>query len=164
MRLPRSGLRFYPVDRRAALKSVALSIAGVTLFIAALDLAFRDHLAPGYVAMFTAPLLPRMLVMAVLAGWEELVYRLGVMTVLAVVLSRGTGRLSPAMWLVCAVMAQLANVGALVLADPLYASLRYLAVGTVWGWLYWRHGWLSAIAGHVGCHLVLDPLLFYVLA
>jgi hypothetical protein len=46
-----------------------------------------------------------------------------------------------------------------VLHDPVYASLRYLAVGSVWGWLYWRHGWVSALIGHGAAHLVLDPLL-----
>ena len=33
------------------------------------------------------------------------------------------------------------------------------AAGTLWGWLYWRHGWLSGLTGHVSAHLALQPLL-----
>jgi hypothetical protein len=29
----------------------------------------------------------------------------------------------------------------------------------VWGWLYWRHGFVSALLGHGLCHLLLDPAL-----
>lgn len=50
-------------------------------------------------------------------------------------------------------------MGLSVFADPLYATLRYWLVGAVWGWLYWRHGFLAALAGHGLSHLLLDPLL-----
>jgi len=33
------------------------------------------------------------------------------------------------------------------------------AAGTLWGWLYCRHGWLAGLAGHWAAHLVLQPLL-----
>ena len=33
------------------------------------------------------------------------------------------------------------------------------AAGVLWGWLYWRHGWLSGLTGHVSAHLTLQPLL-----
>jgi hypothetical protein len=31
--------------------------------------------------------------------------------------------------------------------------------GILWGFLYWRHGLVSAIAGHIGAHISLEPLL-----
>ena len=31
--------------------------------------------------------------------------------------------------------------------------------GTLWGWLYCRHGWLAGVIGHVAAHLALQPLL-----
>lgn len=33
------------------------------------------------------------------------------------------------------------------------------AAGVLWGWLYWRHGWLCAVTGHIAAHLTLQPLL-----
>jgi len=73
------------------------------------------------------------------------------------------GRLTLPAVVAIIVAAQFANVGVLVVADPLYAGLRYWLVGCVWGWLYWRHGWLAAVAGHVLTHPVLDPVLYLVL-
>ncbi|MBC2668570.1 hypothetical protein ACFOON_16160 [Novosphingobium piscinae] len=35
----------------------------------------------------------------------------------------------------------------------------HVGAGTVWGWLYCRHGWLAALGGHASAHLVLQPLL-----
>ena len=31
--------------------------------------------------------------------------------------------------------------------------------GMLWGWLYWKHGWLAGLTGHMGAHLTLQPLL-----
>jgi hypothetical protein len=62
-----------------------------------------------------------------------------------------------------ALAGQLALVGGLVIAFPAYASLRFLAVGLVWAWTYWRHGWITALAAHGTSHLLLDPLLLAVL-
>jgi len=37
--------------------------------------------------------------------------------------------------------------------------LLHSAAGTLWGWLCWRHGWLTGLTGHIGAHLALQPLL-----
>lgn len=37
--------------------------------------------------------------------------------------------------------------------------LLHGAAGTLWGWLYARHGWLAGLAGHCAAHLALQPLL-----
>lgn len=33
------------------------------------------------------------------------------------------------------------------------------AAGVLWGWLCWRHGWLTGLAGHESAHLSLQLLL-----
>lgn len=159
-----TGLRIVPVDRAAAVRDVVLAILGVTSFIAVLDgLLFRTQLNPDYVALFASPLWPQMLALSALAAVEEVKFRLLLMTVLAAFTVRLQGRLSLGAVVAIVIAAQFANVGALVLADPLYATLRYWLVGCVWGWLYWRHGWLAALAGHSLTHPVLDPVLYAIL-
>ena len=31
--------------------------------------------------------------------------------------------------------------------------------GVLCGWLYWRHGWLAGVTGHICAQLALQPLL-----
>lgn len=37
--------------------------------------------------------------------------------------------------------------------------LLHGGAGVLWGWLYWRQGWLAGLAGHGAAHLVLQPAL-----
>ena len=163
MKLP-GGLRITAPQPGAAGRAVALAVLGVTIFVVLLDgWLFRRHLPAGYVAFYTGPLVPRIFVMSLLACVEELKFRLLLMTAL-VALAALVRRKPPAAWFVAIILAaQFANVWTLVLGDPLYASLRYWAVGCVWGWLYWRHGWLSALVGHGTAHVLLDPALLWAL-
>jgi hypothetical protein len=161
--LARSDLRLLPGDWRAAAIAVALSVAVVTAFIVVLDcFLFRAHLPDSYVSFFTGPLTPRLQVICVLAAYEEVKYRLLLMTALCVAVAVLWKRTPPGWCFVLIIIAaQFANVGGYILShsDPAYNSLRYLAVGSVWGWLYWKHGWLSALVGHSSTHIFLDPLL-----
>ena len=159
-----SGLTLRPASWRKAALAVLASIAGVTAFIVLLDaLLFRHSLPADYVAHYTSPLVPRMFAACLAALRDEIVFRLGLMTALVMLLTWRRGRLSPG-WFVFAILAvQLVNVGGIVLADPLYGTLRFWLVGSVWGWLYWRHGGLAALAGHGAAHLALDPALLVVL-
>ncbi|MGH6787741.1 MAG: CPBP family glutamic-type intramembrane protease [Novosphingobium sp.] len=160
----RTGLRIVPRDGRAAIRDAIAAVVGVTLFVVALDaLLFRPHLASGYVTFYTGPLLPRVWVVSMMAAIEEIEFRLLLMTGLAILVALARGRVAAPVMIAIVVAAQFANVGDLVLADPLYATLRYWLVGCVWGWLYWRHGWLAALAGHVAVHPLLDPLLAFAL-
>lgn len=121
---------------------------------------FRNYLPQEYINFYTSSITPRILLICVLSMLEEVKFRLFLMTALVLGATYILGRRpSNVIMLVIIVVAQFANVGALVLADPAYAALRYLAVGSVWGWLYWRYGWLAAFIGHSTTHLVLDPLL-----
>ncbi len=158
-----AGVKALPSDWRKAAVAVVLSIAAATAIVLLLDCwIFRSHLEPRYVAFYTSPLMPRAVLMCIMAVLEEIKFRLLAMTALLVV-ARMLLRRTPPPWcvFVVIVVAQFANVGALVVHDPVYASLRYLLVGSIWGWLYWKHGWAAAVIGHGSTHLLLDPLLLY---
>lgn len=159
-----AGLRFSPRDRQAAAKATVAAVIGVTAFILILDgLVLRLWLPADYVGFYTGPLLPRTAKMCVSAALEEVEFRLFLMTGLLVAMSWVRRPLPPAAFIAAILISQFVNVGGLVLAYPLYASLRFWAVGSVWGYLYWRQGWLAALLGHASCHLLLDPLLAFVL-
>lgn len=101
------------------------------------------------------------------AAAEELIYRLGATSCIALILSVATRqRASRAVYvLIAAIVAQSLNI---VLNVHLahqhlgYAAVRYLLPGVVWGWLYLRYGFLASVVGHVGTHLWLIPVLTYV--
>jgi hypothetical protein len=45
---------------------------------------------------------------------------------------------------------------------PLTVSREILlhgAAGVLWGYLYWKHGWLAGLAGHISAHFSLQPML-----
>ena len=143
-----AGLRLLPEYTGAAVRWTALSVLAVCAMVIASDLAFRAVLPVEYLAHYMAPLWPRMAWAALGSLREELLYRLGLMTVLAA-LPQLVGRRVGKGWMVAAiVIAQLANIGTLALAYPPYGLLRFGIAGCVWGWLYWRHGFVSALAGH----------------
>ncbi len=154
------GLRLFPRDWPAAARAVALAIAGVTGLIVVLDaVVFRTHLPESYVTHYTSPLWPRMLLACAASAREEVFFRL-VLTTLLVSLPLLVKRRPGIAWIVGAILvAQFVNVGGLVLIWPEYAIPRFWLVGAVWGWLYLRHGFVAALAGHGLCHLLLDPAL-----
>lgn len=154
------GLRLWPADWRKAAAATLTAVVGVTAFVLLLDCwLFRAHLSAAYVRFFTSPLMSHTPVMCLKAAFEEVWYRLLLMTVFAFSVTAVRRQpLGPGMVALILVALQIPTAG-IILADPVYASLRYFAVGAVWGWLYWRHGWVSALIGHVTCHLLLDPLL-----
>jgi hypothetical protein len=164
LRFP-GGLRLLPADWRRAGVALAASLVGVTAFIALLDaVLLRGALPPDYLAHYTSPLLPRMVQACLYAALDEVMFRLLLMTVLVMLLSWWRRGGPSSAWIVAVIIAvQFVNVGEIVLAFPLYGTLRFWAVGCVWGWLYWRHGWLTALAGHSAVHLLLDPVLLVLL-
>jgi hypothetical protein len=85
------------------------------------------------------------------------------MTGLTMAVAMWRQRISTGMFITIILASQLWLVWPLLLAAPFYGALRYWAVGSVWGWLYWRHGWLAGVAGHSATHLVMDPLLLLTL-
>ena len=158
------GLALRPTDCRAARLTTIAAIVGVTAFIAILDgLLFRQHLSALYIKVFTSPLLARIPGTILQTVVEETLFRLILMTAVVTLQKFLFGKVSPVSFVAAILLSQFVYVATFVIADPVYATLRYWAVGCVWGWLYWRHGWLAALAGHTSTHLVLDPLLFVIL-
>lgn len=159
-RLP-GDLRVRPHGKALAATPAAIAVAIAIAIMA--DLAFRSALLPDYLAFNRQPLWPRILLSIWWAIEAELIYRLALMTAI-VALPGVFGRKAGAAWMVFAIVAsQLANVGSLALLEPPYGAIRFWLVGCIWGWLYWRHGFLSALAGHGLSHLLLDPLLLALL-
>ncbi len=155
-----NGLHLLPVNCANAARAVVACILAKALFVVVLDtVIFRNNLSPNYVTLYTSPLIPRTPVLCLLAAVEEVKYRLLVMTGLTMVAALWRGKVSGAMFEAIILASQFYGVWPQVLNDPIYGSLRYWAVGCLWGYLYWRHGWLAALIGHAMSHLVLDPLL-----
>lgn len=100
---------------------------------------------------------------------DELEYRLIALTAIAWGLANAAKRPMPAAsWaaivLTALVVYPLGNWAYFSGLDPnAMTFLREVALhggaGVLWGWLYWRHGWLSGLTGHVSAHLALQPLL-----
>lgn len=152
-------LRLFPEHPRNALRAIAASLAIVTAAGLILDVVvFRDRLPAWYIEHFRE-LSPRSVLTVSLWAATAEVYRGLLMTGVLAALSLQGGRPSAARFIFAIAAAQLVLVWPAVIADPLYGLLRCWAVGCVWGWLFWRHGWLSALAAHSAVHILLDPML-----
>ncbi|MEW6640325.1 MAG: hypothetical protein AB1586_07450 [Pseudomonadota bacterium] len=149
----------------AAAAAAAIAAVGVSAIVIAADVAFRSHLTADYVAQYTSALMPRIGFRILASAFEEVKWRLGLMTLLIGVARLALGRRPPD-WFFIGVIAfvQVCNVADGLVAAPVYGTLRFFLPGGVWGWLYWRHGWLTALAAHAGCHLIIDPALLIVLS
>jgi hypothetical protein len=169
----RNVLRLLPSNPAKAAWAVVAAITGVTLLIVALDCwIYRDTLPAGTIAFFTSqPLWRRALADAAGSVGEEAGARLLIMTLLVVVggvLWRGRdGRPHTAVFIAAIMLADL--IDCLRVPAPtgaggyVYDALRYYTPGLVWGWLYWRHGWVSAAVAHFGIHLTFEPTVFHLL-
>lgn len=156
-------LRLLPRDRRSVLMAIAAS-AAVVLYIVLLDLLFRGELSHDYIAYFTGPnLLPRIAFMAIAAAAEEAEFRLLLMSALVFVLMRVLERNSASV--IAIALSQAANVFWRLPPDmPMaYDLLRYYVPGLVWGYVYWKNGFTSALLAHAGAHVLLQPLLLVIL-
>ena len=158
------GLRLFPREKGAAFRAAVLCIVGVTLWCVLLDVVlFKNSLPPVYRSFYTSPLWPRTLLASVQALSEELLYRLVLMTALVMLGVRLFGRLLTSWMVLSIVIAQFACVWLSVIEFPVFAALYFWLIGCVWGWLYWRHGWVTAAMAHCFIHLLLDPALYWLL-
>jgi len=164
----KAGLRATPYDLKRPLATVVGIAVALGLAIAALDLAApRSILLPGFLdGLRETPTLVRIEYYAVRAFGEDVVYRLFLMSLLAAA-GAGLWRQRPASvyWLAI-IAAQLLNVTLtcwayteLTPAMALYTVIRLVLPGVLWGYLYWRHGFLTATLTHVATHLVYQPLM-----
>jgi hypothetical protein len=158
------GLGILPRNSAAAVKAVLISIVGVTAVVLLLDgLLFRRALPADYVAIYTGPLLPRTFVACLGAALEEVKFRFLLMSAIVFLLGLWRRPVPPWGFVAAILLSQFVNVGALVIAYPFWGTLRFWLVGSVWGVLYLRHGWLAALLAHGTIHLLLDPLLLWTL-
>lgn len=161
--LPRQGLRSLGLALLAGLLFGAwMALADATVFTGAIPEVQRLM-----VAQMSAP--ERIAWFARGALLDEVIYRLigltGAVWCLALVTRlRGAALMWPAILLVALVAYPAGTWDYFSALEPsALTAARELALhgaaGVLWGWLYWRHGWLSAVTGHVAAHLSLQPLL-----
>ncbi len=146
----------------------------VAAYVAAIDgRLFRASLPASYIQYFEATGLRDRLIYFMLRAFNEnVIYRLFVFSTLFYLILAVKGRPAkelPAAAVWCAIVAaQILNIGMNVAAlspDPLtpatasYDAVRYVAPRVLWGWLYWRFGFLTAEVASVGCHIFLQPAL-----
>lgn len=162
MSLP-GGLKLLPGDIPAAARAGAGCIVLACLIAVVADRIALSALPASYVDYYNTPLWPRTAGAALASMSEELLYRLGLQTLLAA-LPLFVRRQPGPRWMIAAiVLAQLANAGAWAFAVPPWGMVRFWLVGCIWGWLYWRHGFATALVAHGASHLLLDPLLLTVI-
>ena len=166
--VPTFGLR-HPVRTPLAVAfAVAFAVAAIDGFV------FRPLLLPDYVEYFrNSDDAERLLYFMLRAFNEQIIYRLFLMSFLVWGLGliwRGDGgRPANGAYWAAMTMAQVANI-AINMPLPAtptmlcYDIARYICPGIVWGYLYWRHGFMTAEIAHVGTHPFLQPALGYLLA
>lgn len=175
----RSGLRLAAHGMRHPVV-VAFGIgAAVALYVAFVDLVlFRHLLPPGYVAYFAGtPLFSRLTYFVLRAFNENIFYRLFFMSTLVwgmgLVWRDSRGQLPKAVYWFAILLAQ--TIPMLINEAPfyphpltpdflLYVVVRFILAGVLWGFLYWRYGFVTAETAHVSTHLFLQPIMGYVLS
>jgi hypothetical protein len=174
-RLARLSLLPHGLSHPAATPIVIAFTVAVTIVV--IDaVIFRAILPHSYVASFSATGVGRRLVYFMLRAFnEEVFYRLFLMSALVCGLNlarRSSGATPDRVYWVAIIAAQtvpvVLNAGPVYGSEALpgfllYALLRFIGPGILWGYLYWRHGFLTAQAAHVGTHVFLQPSLGHVL-
>jgi hypothetical protein len=166
--VPTLGLRHPWRTPLAVAFAVATGVAAIDGFI------FRPILLPDYVEYFRrSDDAERLFYFMLRAFNEEIIYRLFMMSFLVWGLGliwRGDGgRPANGAYWAAMLIAQIANI-AINMPLPAtptmlcYGFVRYICPGIVWGYLYWRHGFMTAAVAHVGAHPFLQPALSYLLA
>jgi hypothetical protein len=159
--------KFYPEYWPDAIWAVIAAICAVSATILICDVfIFRSVLPASYVSMFGGGgVRERTLIYVALAVGEEVIFRLGAMTAIALALKYfHHGRLTLPLVFVAAGIAQGLNMLRIPMPDEAatfaYDAIRFWSPGLVWGWLYWRHGFVSNVAAHAGTHVILQPMLW----
>lgn len=172
------GLRFGSKSLTHPVAVPVLVAALVALGVAILDgLLCRGLLADSYVQLLTkVGLGTRLLYFMLRAFNENIIYRLFVMSTLVWILGMfwhepDLRPASGAFW-IAIVLAQVINISINVVATSVgpvtpavlgYDAIRYIVPGVIWGYLYWRYGFVTAEIASVGTHPFLQPLLAYLL-
>ena len=121
-----------------------------------------------HILVTTVPMPERILTSVLSAASAEVVLRLMCMTAIVVGFVTIFGPRRGCYWGAIGVVSLVAYplwdyaYFASLIITPLGAirefALHFAATG-LWGWLYWRHGFLAALMAHCTSHLALQPLL-----
>lgn len=161
--MPRQGLRSLAIGAGAGLGfGCWMALADATVFAAAVPASQQGLLALGHTGL-------RIVMFARGALLDEVVLRLVAQTGLVWAIMAATGKRGgaaawPAILLTALVLWPLWALDYFAGLDwSVLTVLREVtlhgAAGVLWGWLCWRHGWLAGVAGHIGAHVALQPLL-----
>lgn len=165
----RVGLQLWPESWARVWCVGLLCAAGTAAFIIIVDcFIFRQILTPDYLTALRQPLGARLLYFPIRAFVENTIYHLFVLSLL--VLAFGTvwrktdGSPSDGAFWAAIILSQVGNiVWNLVLMEPMtptilgYDTIRYVVPGCLWGYLFWRCGFVTAEIGHVATHFFLQP-------
>jgi hypothetical protein len=175
----RVGLGVSSVGLRRTLCTPLAVGAATALGIVVIDcFVFRRVLPADYVELFRNTRLgPRLLYFMLRAFTENVIYRLFLMSLLVSLLGsvwrRSDGEPANGAYWTAMTLAQIANITINVVAlmpapitpvELAYDGVRYVVPGVIWGYLYWRHGFVTAEIASVGAHPFLQPALGYLLA
>lgn len=148
---------------------------GVTIIDAVI---FRSVIPAPYVAVITEqPLVLRIIYFVSRSFNEEIFNRLVLMSAIAWAVGlfwKDTAGRTPdgAYWtaiIVAQVLAILLNgIASYSFANftpvlVLYAIVRFVLPGVIWGLIYWRHGLVTALLAHMSAHIFLQPMLGFAL-
>jgi hypothetical protein len=140
--------------------------AAFGVYMAASDIwLYSSILPPG----ISGPLPAQLAYFATFSALDEIEWRLIAMSLLVWLLAIFAGR--PRAWCYWAALAIVAVVVFPCAHIAYFAALPRVpltvvreltlhgSAGMLWGWLYWKRGLLASMAGHIGAHLTLQPLL-----
>jgi hypothetical protein len=170
----RTGLEIDSTGLRHPARVAFLIGAAVAAYVLVLDgLVFRSMLPPDYrTFIVTTGLVVRLFYFIARGINENIIYRLflgsALVWVIGLAWRRTDGRIASGAYWLAMVLAQLINIyinvipTAVAPVTPLvltYDILRYVAPGVLWGLLYWRYGFFTAVLVHSATHIFLQPLL-----
>ncbi|MFL9863604.1 hypothetical protein PQR67_05420 [Paraburkholderia fungorum] len=174
----RTGLRLAAHDLgRPVVVAFSIGLL-VAVYVATVDLiVFRQLLPPDYVAFFAGhPLSERLVYFMLRAFNENIFYRLVFMSTMlwgmGLVWRDSRGQIPNAAYWIAIILAQaipmLLNEAPfypshLTAAFLLYVVAHFILTGILWGFLYWRYGFVTAEIAHVSTHIFLQPVMGYVL-
>lgn len=125
---------------------------------------FRSALDPAYANFINGPLWLRFSYFLPRSFNENIIYRLFVFSCLALALKK-LNLANPATIFAAMIVAQCLNIYVnvavheqLTAAHILYDSLRYIAPGVLWAFVFAQFGFATAEIAAVGCHVFLQPM------
>jgi hypothetical protein len=163
------GLRMLPHGGAHPLTISTLAGLAFGIYMALADaLIFRSVIPSSQVVLVSGlSAFGRIAYFIPLAVADELVFRLVLMSLLVWLFTAVAGLHARCFWMAILGTALLIYpalhqpyLSALV-PTPLTVLREIMlhgGAGILWGYLYWRHGLLAAVAGHIGAHFSLQPL------